>query len=321
MSPLVSVLVFTAGLIVLYFGAESLLRGAVRLARAFGISPLVIGMTLIGFGTSAPELTVNLSAAAKGNTALALGNVVGSNIANIGLILGLAALIRPLTVQMRLLVREVPIVLGVSLALWGMVAWGEGIGRREGVVLLLGFAAMSVYTYRSARREPAEVQHEVGSLFGNGARPVRDIALVLLGLAGLAVGAELMVRAAIELARAAGVSDLLIGLTIVAIGTSLPEVASSVLASWRGEADIAVGNVVGSNIFNILLILGATAMVQPLPADSELVTAHLPIMVAFTVALVPLLLRSRRINRAEGVLLLLAYAGYLAWQAAEALSR
>jgi cation:H+ antiporter len=313
MSPRFSVVQFIIGLVILYFGAEALLKGAVRIARAFGISPFLIGMTLVGFGTSAPELTVNLSAAFKESTDIALGNVVGSNISNIGLILGVAAIIRPLTVQMRLLRIEVPIVIAVSLAMWGMTADGL-ITRLDGVILLAGFLALAIFIYRNSRREPPAVQDELSTLAPNNHGTGWNVALVILGMLGLVGGAELMVRAAVELAKSLGISELIIGLTIVAIGTSLPELASSVVASWRGEADIAVGNVVGSNIFNILLILGATATVQPMPAEPKMARVLIPVMLAFTVALVPIMLRGLQIGRAEGVVLLLAFAGFLAWQ-------
>jgi cation:H+ antiporter len=315
---LLNLLVFTLGLVVLSVGAELFLRGAVSVGLRFGISPFVIGLTIVGFGTSAPELAVNLSAALRGSTDMAMGNVVGSNIANIGLIIGISALLAPLAVHMRLLRVETPVMIAFSLLLWWLCADG-GIRRLDAAVLLVGFAGMMIFIMRTAKSEPDEVQAELASTVRAGQHPAFALVFLAAGLAGLIGGAELMVRSAIALAQAWGMSDLLIGLTIVAVGTSLPELASSVVAALRGQNDIAVGNVVGSNLFNILLILGVTGLVMPLPAAPELVTQQVPVMVAFAVLLWLMMWRRQRVSRRTGGFMLAGYAAFIVWQIALAL--
>lgn len=326
MRYLLLALQFAAGLAVLCIGAELFLRGAVRIAKRFGVSSFIIGFTLVGFGTSAPELAVNLSAALSGSSDLALGNVVGSNISNIGLILGLSALVKPLAVQMSLLRRETPILLGVSALAYALALDGT-LSRIDGAVLLSLFVAVGAFVLRSARAAKPQVQAElaqvsegrekpafVGEAWEAAHRVPFSLLLLALGLGGLVGGAELMVRAAADLARLWGLSEMAIGMTIVAVGTSLPELASSVAAARKGEADIAVGNVLGSNLFNLLLILGTTAAVAPMGVPSGALRFDMPIMLAFTVLLVPVFWRRFLVTRAEGTFLLAAYAGFLAWQ-------
>lgn len=307
------VVLFGIGLGVLYVGAESLVKGAVRLAESFRISPLVIGLTLVAFGTSAPELTLDLTAAYQGAVDLAFGDLVGSNIANIGLVLGTGALVRPLRVRMRLLRVEVPIVIVVSLGLFGLAADGE-VGRFDGAMMLLCFLAFLAYTYRLARRESPQVKKEFEHFAANDRGRIASALLVLGGLMGLVFGAQLMVYAAVAMAREFGVSELVIGLTIVAIGTSLPELATSVVGALRGEADIVVGNVLGSNIFNILWIMAIVTQVRPLPVHAQSLSFDLPVMIAFAVALVPIMLRGMIINRYEAAVLLVGYAAFTARQ-------
>lgn len=314
MTNAINVLIFLAGLGVLYVGAETMLKGSVRLARSFGISPLVIGLTLVAFGTSAPELSLDLTAAFRGKTDLAFGDLVGSNIANVGLIMGVAAIIRPLSVQMRLLRFEVPVVIATSLGLWVLTADGT-LGRIDAAIMLGAFAVFLVFTYRAARREPAAVKEEFEHLVQDGSKRWINAALVAGGLIGLVVGAQLMVYAAVEIARQFGVSELVIGLTIVAIGTSLPELATSVVGAWRGESDIVVGNVLGSNIFNILMILSAVALVQPLHIAAGSWKVDVPVMIAFSMALVPIMLRLFKVTRGEGIVLVIGYVVFLCWQA------
>jgi cation:H+ antiporter len=307
-------LFFVIGLAILYVGAEALVKGSVQLARSFGVSPLVIGLTLVAFGTSAPEMSLDLTAALRGAVDLAFGDLVGSNIANIGLILGAGALVRPLRVQMRLLKVEVPIVIVVSLGLWALAADGR-VSRLDGGIMIACFLGFLVYTYRAARREPRAVKEEFEELVTNNAGRMASTLLVVAGLAGLVLGAQLMVYAAVAMARAFGVSELVIGLTIVAVGTSLPELATSVVGAWRGEADIVVGNVVGSNIFNILWIMGVVAQVRPLPAHAQSLAVDLPVMIGFAVALVPIMLHGLKITRLEGTLLIVAFTAFMLWQA------
>ncbi len=309
----VSLILFTLGLVVLAVGAELFLRGAVSVGLRFGLSPFVIGLTIVGFGTSAPELAVNLSAALRGSTDMAMGNVVGSNIANIGLIIGVSALLAPLAVHMRLLRVETPLMILFSLLLWALCADGD-LGRFDAGVLLVGFVGMMVFILRTAKGEPEEVQAELASAVRSGRHPAFALVFLIVGLAGLVGGAELMVRSAITLAQLWGMSDLMIGLTIVAIGTSLPELASSVVAAARGQNDIAVGNVIGSNLFNILLILGITGMVMPLPTAPSLLSIQIPVMIAFSLILWLMMWRKQRVSRRTGVFMLAGYVGFIGWQ-------
>lgn len=304
---------FTLGLVLLALGADSLLKGAAGLALRFGISPFVVGLTLVGFGTSAPELAVNLSAAWRGNFDIALGNVVGSNIANIGLILGLSALVAPLAVHMRLLRVETPLMIAASVALWVLCRDGT-LARWEGLLLIAGFVALMTYVARNARRETPEVKAELADAAETQTDPGRNAIRVAIGLALLVYGAHEMVSAAVGIARIAGLSELVIGLTIVAVGTSLPELASSLLAAKRGQSDIALGNVVGSNLFNILLILGATATLHPLPVARSLEYVEIPAMIAFAAVLYPMMRGDLELSRREGGILLAAWLAFLAWQ-------
>ncbi len=307
---------FLLGLIILVGGAEALIRGAVRIATALGVSPFMIGFTLIGFGTSAPELVVSLSAAMQGSSDIALGNVVGSNIANIGLVLALAALIRPLVANMRLLKIETPVIVLVSVLLWFICRDGE-LRREDGIVLLVGFVGLCLYMYRNARAEPPKVQAEVKEFeetFDNKMPVWLASVLVIVGLIGLVGGAHLMVEAAVEIARSLGVSELLIGLTIVAVGTSLPEVAAALAAAYRGESDIVLGNIAGSNLFNILLILGITVVVQPMNVPENLIAKEIPIMIGFAVLFMVTVATGLRVSRLEAFGLLLAYCAFIMWQ-------
>ena len=310
---LVSLLWFGLGLTLLILGADWFLRGASGVAIRYGISPFVVGLLIIGFGTSSPELAVNVSAVLRGSYDLALGNVVGSNIANIGLILGLSALLAPLAVHMRLLRIETPLMILVGVLLW-VLCLDLRLGRGDGILLLVGFAGLLAYVARTARMESAEVQSEFGDLARTRPGLKRNLAKLAIGLAVLLLGADLMVDSAVTLARLWGWSELVIGLTVVAIGTSLPELASSLLAARRGQTDIAVGNVVGSCLFNILLILGVTATLQPLPVASGMRWVELPVMILFSAALYPILRRGLSVTRAEGALLLLAFVGFTGWQ-------
>ena len=304
------------GLVILVVAAELLVRGASRLATSFGISPLVVGLTVVAFGTSAPELAVSTQAAFAGTADLAVGNIVGSNIFNVLVILGLSAAITPLIVDRQVVRREVPIVVGASLLVWGMAALGSHIGRLEGALLFTGIIGYTVWTIRRSRREVRE------SMVGleqppkpPGKQIVVDLALVAVGLGGLMFGSRWLVEGAVAIATAFGVSELVIGLTIVAAGTSLPEVAASVVAAVRGQRDIAVGNVVGSNIFNLLSVLGGAALLAPdgVAVSLGALTFDLPIMVAVAIACLPLFLATYRLERWQGVVLLAWYAAYLGY--------
>lgn len=299
------------GVAILAVGADVFVRGSSGLAERFGISQFVIGLVIVGFGTSTPELAVNISAALKGSTDIAVGNVVGSNIANVGVILGIAAMIAPLAVKLRMVKVELPIMIAISFALWAL-ALGGALTRIEGVLMLAAFGAFLLFLLKTSKDEPADVQGEFESTVIHHRSMPRTIVYIIVGLVMLMGGGYLCVGAAVDLARDLGMSELVIGLTIVAIGTSLPELASSAAAAWRGNADIAIGNVIGSNIYNILFILGLTAVVTPLPTTGvTLMSFDLPVMIGFALVLVPMMLMGKRITRWNGALLLIAYAAYV----------
>ena len=297
------------GVALLYLGGEGLVRGGAALALRLGIAPLVVGLTIVAMGTSMPELVVSVNAARQGYGGIALGNVVGSNIANIALILGVSALIKPVEVQRKLLQLDVPIAVGSTLLLMLLLADG-GLGRLDGALLLAGFFSYAGFTvWEAARRRGAADALEIEVPAGTH-RPLTSAVLVVAGLAMLVVGGRVFVEASVALAAHLGVPRAIVGLTVVAIGTSLPEMATSVVAALRGESDLSLGNVVGSNIFNIFCILGITALVQPF-SGGQVETADLLVMVGATVLLIPLMLSGFRVSRAEGAFLLLFYVSYL----------
>lgn len=306
------VLLIVVGLVLLTIGAEGFVRGSASLARRLGISPLVVGLTVVAFGTSSPELVVSLRAALDGRGAISIGNVVGSNIVNIGLILGLSALLFPLRVQARIIRFDVPIMLGATAVLLLMIL-DDHLGRLEGLLLFAGIVAYVVFTLRASKRESPVVRDEYEESVPTPRGPwVRDAAFTVLGLGGLLIGARSMVNGAVQVAQTFGVPESIIGLTVVAVGTSLPELASSLLAAYRKEADIAVGNVIGSSIFNILGILGTTALVSPL-AGFGLTQVDLLAFAGTAVLTLPLLKSGLRITRGEGAFLVALYVGYLIW--------
>ena len=308
------------GLVLLLLGGSALVRGAADLARAAGLSPLLIGITVVAFGTSAPELAASVVAALRGQGDVALGNVVGSNVLNVLLILGASALVAPLVVAQKLIRVDIPLMVVLSVAVAALGADGR-VGRLDGLLLLAAFLGYTVYAVRSARREPDDVRSEYEQAFGEG-RPRERSAIslsvgrVLAGLLLLVVGSRLLVGGAVAIARALGVGELLIGLTVVAAGTSLPEVATSILAAWRGERDIAVGNIVGSCIFNLLAVLGLAAALTPggVPVAPSALRFDMPVMIAAAAACVPIAFTGHRVARWEGALLLgyyVAYVGFL----------
>jgi cation:H+ antiporter len=310
-----TVLLFVAGLGLLVLGAEWLVKGASRLAAALGISPLVIGLTVVAYGTSAPEMAVSVKSAWAGQPDLALGNVVGSNIFNVLFILGASAIITPLVVSSQLIRLDVPIMIGVSL-LTLLLAGDGSVGRLDGAILFALAVAYTAFQVRQSRKESAAVRQEYGREFGPGrAATATNLAFIAAGLVLLVLGSRWLVNGAVAFAQALGVSELVIGLTIVAAGTSLPEVATSILAAFRGERDIAVGNVVGSNIFNLLAVLGLAGMVAPsgLPAPAALLRFDLPVMVAVALACLPIFASGALIARWEGALFLFYYAAYTAY--------
>jgi len=296
-----------AGLVLLVAGAEVLVRGAAKLAAQFGISPLIIGLTVVAFGTSAPETAVSVQAALNGSGDIAIGNVVGSNIANVLLILGMTALVAPLIVSRQLIRLDVPIMIGASLATYGLALDGA-LSRLDGILLFTAVVAYTLFLIISSRRENAATTNdEFTKEFG-----LNEPALVIGGLVLLVVGSNFLVEGAVALARALGLSELVIGLTVIAIGTSLPELATSILAAIRGERDIAVGNIVGSNIFNLLCVLGLSSLVSPqaIAVSPTALAFDFPVMIAVAVACLPIFFAGYCINRWEGVLFLGYYVAY-----------
>jgi cation:H+ antiporter len=317
-SPLTAnVLLLIGGCGVLYFGAEWLVRGAARFAASLGLHPIVVGLTVVSLGTSAPELVVCLVAAIGGNPDIAMGNVMGSNLANIGLILGLTALVRPLKVASRVVHREVPIMLLITLFLYPLIL-DERLGRADGAALLAVLVLYVVFVFRSGMREQPEIldqYEEFAVLSEHKSQKLRlpDVFLVVVGCVGLILGGYAIKESAVFMAQALGWSEMTIGLTVVAIGTSLPELATSVVAALRQEADIAVGNVIGSNIFNVAAILGVTASVAPLAITPTILTQEMPAVLLLSFVAWPVCRSGFRIQRWEGGLLLAFYLALTYW--------
>jgi cation:H+ antiporter len=313
---LTNVIYVILGLIGLGLGGNFLIKGASRLARALGISSLIIGLTVVALGTSAPELIVSLDAAINASSDVALGNVIGSNIANIGLIMAIAALISPIALKWNLLRREIIVVVMASLLMLVFALDGE-ISRLDGIVLVASFLAYVGFIYRQGQQERADIEPEITKFeeeasLTKPSNALIEIGRVIVGLAGLVIGARLLVDGAVSIADELGVSDLLIGLTLVAVGTSLPELATSFIAAIRKENDIVVGNIVGSNISNIFFILGVVAIVQPIPVSPNSQSLDLPVMVGFAALLIPLALRGV-MKGLIAVGFLVLYGGYIAF--------
>lgn len=307
-----------AGLVLLVAGAEVLVKGAAKLAAQFGIPPLVIGLTVVAFGTSAPETAVSVQAALNGSGDIAIGNVLGSNIANVLLILGMTSLIAPLVVSRQLIRLDVPIMIGASLVTYAL-AWDGALSRLDGALLFSGVVAYTLFLIISSRRASAAAaaDDEFAKEFGLDETPkpyatLINAALVIAGLVLLVVGSNFLVEGAVALARALGLSELVIGLTVIAIGTSLPELATSILAAIRGERDIAVGNIVGSNIFNLLCVLGIASLVSPqaIGVAASALAFDFPVMIAVAVACLPIFFTGYAIDRWEGLLFLAYYVAY-----------
>ncbi|MDY0213494.1 MAG: calcium/sodium antiporter [Desulfuromonadaceae bacterium] len=304
------------GLLLLLWSADRFVVGAAAAARHFGMPPLLIGMVVVGFGTSAPEMVVSALAALQGNPGIALGNAYGSNITNIALILGCTALISPIAVHSQVLRKELPMVCAITLlAVWQI--WDGEISRLDAITLLLVFVALMGWTIIQGMRRPGDA---LGLEIAGGLpqRPMplgRALVWLIVGLVMLVLSSRLLVWGAVEIARSFGVSDLIIGLTIIAIGTSLPELASSLIAARKGEHDIALGNVLGSNMFNTLAVVGIAGVIHPMTPGPEVLERDMLVMTLLTVSLFILgygfrKQRGGRINRIEGALLLLTYVGY-----------
>lgn len=294
-----------AGLLGLFFGGEALVRGSVGIARRMAIPPLLIGLTVVGFGTSTPELLVSVDAAWRGVPDIALGNIVGSNIANILLIIGLSALVWPIRVTGATLRRDTAVMMAAALLLLPLFALGQ-MGRLSGLVLVAGLVGYLVRAYR----QPGEAEPEDADLPAPASTLV-SVLWVVGGLVLLMAGARFLVDGAVSIARGYGISEAFIGLTIVAVGTSLPELATSLIAALRRQSEIAIGNIVGSNIFNVLGILGVTALITPIPVAARFLTFDLPVMIGVSLVLTALLLTRPVIGRGFGVAMLAGYVAYV----------
>jgi cation:H+ antiporter len=321
---LLYILLCLVGFVLLYFGAEWLVKGSSSLARSLGVTPIVIGLTVVAFGTSAPELVVSLISSIKGKSMIAVGNVVGSNICNIALVLGLSALFNPIKSDPSVIRRDIPVMLGISLYLL-VLTLNSKLGRIEGATLFAGIIAYTFINYYLAKKETqvtadadmtVAIESELEEIGYIASRP-KQILLVVIGIIGVVGGAQIVVENAVLIMKILGVSEKFIGLTIVAFGTSLPELATSVVAAMRGEMDISIGNLVGSNVFNIMSVLGVASLVRPIPIPGGFFESGLWIdyLVMLFTSFLPWLLmrRTYTVDRKGGALLLACYVGYLAY--------
>lgn len=308
-----NVLLLLLGLVLLYCGAELLVKGAASAAARLGISPLVIGLTVVAYGTSAPEMAVSVQSALAGSGDIAAANVIGSNTFNIAFILGLTALLAPIRITAKLIRFDIPVMIGVSVLAMLLLRDGA-LSRAEGLLLVGGVVFYTLWTFVQARKEPAEPAPQSGEAAGAAKRVsmVRSVVFIVVGLALLVAGSRAMVTGAVNLARVFGISEAVIGLTIVSAGTSLPELSTSLLAALRRQSDISVGNVVGSNIFNILGILGASSVVSPIAAPG-LSEIDLAMMLVTALISLPFMWTRFVLSRGEGVVLLVLYFGYLVY--------
>lgn len=317
MTALMPIAALIAGLLLLIWSADRFVEGASATARHFAVPPLLVGMVIVGFGTSAPELVVSALAASQGNPSLALGNAWGSNIVNMGLILGVTALIAPIQVRSQVLRKELPLLIGVT-ALSALLAWDLGLSRWDAIVLLAAFALLMGWSIREAMThgDDALAQETDAELQAHAMPLPRALLWLVLGLLVLVGASRLLVWGAVDIAQGLGVSDLVIGLTVVAVGTSLPELASCVAAARKGEDDIALGNVLGSGLFNTLAVVGLAGVIAPMDLEPAALTRDLPVMAGLTLLLYQMgrgWRRPGRINRWEGSGLLAVYVGYTAW--------
>lgn len=312
---LLQLTIFTIGIIILYLGAEWLIKGASRMALHYGLRPLVVGLTVVALGTSLPEFFVNFFAALTGESQIALGNIIGSNICNIAFIVGASALILPLAVKPQMLRKEYPLMMG-AMILFYLLALDGSITRRDGVLLVVSLIGVMAFLFIDAQRhphtsmmeDPPDVDPEDPL-----ASPWAKTLHVVGGMIFLAGGAHLMVRGAVHIADFMGVDHVVIGLTIVAIGTSLPELAASMVGALKDEADLSVGNVLGSNLLNVLFVVGTVALISPLEVEPISLTLHFPVMLGFCILFLPLAWTGHCITRLEGSVLVVGFIGYLAY--------
>ena len=315
---MLAVLAIVVGLGLLVWSADRFVEGSASTARYFGMPPLLVGMVIVGMGTSAPEMTVSVLAASQGSTGIALGNAYGSNITNIALILGLTALISPIVVHSQVVRKELPILMGITLlAAWQL--WDGDISRMDAIVLLLVFVALMAWTiWQGMRLKRDSLGQEIEAELNEHEMPIRHALMwTLIGLVVLIVSSRMLVWGAVDIAQSLGVSDMIIGLTIVAIGTSLPELASSVIAARKGEHDIALGNIIGSNMFNTLAVVGLAGVIHPMAVDAEVFNRDILVMIGLTMLLFVMAYglkkRSGQINRIEGSVLMLCFVSYTSY--------
>ena len=308
------VFLFFLGLLVLYLGAEGLVQGASSIALQYGVRPVIVGLTVVALGTSMPEFLVNFFALLSGDPHLAIGNIIGSNISNIALILGMCALVLPLTVTPEILRREYPAMLGV-MVLFYLCALDGWIGLIDGIIMVGLLVGLGVYVFIDARRTSTAAILE--SMEGEVESAETDLSAlakgvyVIGGMGGLALGAHLMVANAVAIADLMGIDHVVIGLTVVAIGTSLPELAASMVGTLKKESDMTVGNVMGSNLLNVLFVVGTLAIAEPISVEAETIRLHFPVMLGFCALIVPLTWTNHEISRLEGALMVAAFLGYM----------
>jgi cation:H+ antiporter len=316
----IPLLLCLVGIVLLYFAAGWMVKGSGSLARSLGVPPIVVGLTVVAFGTSAPELFVSLTSAVQDSPMIAVTNVIGSNICNIALVLGLSVLVRPVICDRSVRRRDIPLMLVISLVTLGLCLNGN-ISRIDGAILFGGVIAYTIFNYWVALRQKAvgrasAIEEEARSIEVVESRPVQ-LALIVVGIAGIMGGAKLVVDSAEDVMRALNLSEAFIGLTMVAFGTSVPELATSVVAAVKGEGDISIGNLVGSNVFNLLSVLGATSLVSPIVFPGGFVGSHLPVPFGFMLvtSALPLLLiqKDDRLGRRAGIVLLLSYVVFMVW--------
>jgi len=306
---------FITGLLFLIIGAEGLVRGASSIAASLGISPLIIGLTIVALGTSSPELAISIKSVFSSQGDIALGNIIGSNIFNILLVLGLSAIVAPLMVSVQLIRYDVPLMIGVSILVL-LLSLDQGIGRGDGILLVIGLGVYIWFLIRQSRREHPKVHQKYASEYGDGSKSTsdwtRNIIYVSGGLVLLVLGSRWLVNSAVAIAEALNISELIIGLTVIAAGTSLPEVVTSVVASLRGERDIAVGNVVGSSLFNLMFVLGFAGILSPggIEVTPAVLRFDLPILIVVSFACLPIFFTKSAISRWEGFLLVAYYLAY-----------
>lgn len=317
LSPPIALILLVVGIGLTYLGAESLIRGAARIARRLGLSPFVIGVTVVAFGTSAPEMFASVKASIDGNGELGVGNVLGSNIANMCLILPVAALITPININRKIINREALVMLIITIIACALMP-DAVITRIDGAILFSGIIGYVIYNYRTGKSDPGaldaalEAEREHGLALDTNTVPklLPNLVFTLLGLVGLSAGAALLVRGGTDLARAADIPEIVIGATIVAFGTSVPELAASIQAARKNESDIAIGNILGSNVFNLLAVLGAAGLAMPIPVTRPTLVFHIPALILLSLILIPIMAIGPRLGRTKAIILLACYITY-----------